>query len=127
MIGPILLLMGLWLAQRAATGHGSRAIVGAVPKGAGSMAMTAALGPAALLTTPQGKAAVAKGLVLAQSARKGNPRSKAKVAKIKRDARRGDPKAKQAATVLATAEAVRSQAEDELEDDEAELDQGDEG
>ena len=131
MIAPLLLLVGLWLAERGRYGYRS-AILGAVPrvpKGAGSVAMTAALGPAAMLTTPQGKAAVAKGLVLAQSARNGNPKSRAKVKKIHDAAKRGDPKARQAVAALRAGELVRAQAEEDLEDeesDELDDDQGDE-
>lgn len=131
MIPPILLLIGIWLAQRAAAGPGSRAYVGAVPglaaaahvaRGAASSpatrstVMTAALGPAALLTTPQGKAAVARGLVLAQSARRGNPKAQAKVKTIQSAARRGDPEARRQYAALQTGEALRQSARADRDD-----------
>lgn len=67
----------------------------------------AALGPAALLTTPQGKAAVAKGLTTIQAARKGDPKAKRKVRATKAKARMGDKKAKRELAALQAAEMVR--------------------
>lgn len=68
------------------------------------LAMTAALGPAALLTTPQGKAVLTKGLVLARGAKKGDPKAKRRVAATKAKARAGDPKAKKELAVIKAAE-----------------------
>lgn len=81
-----------------------------------SPAAMAALGPAAILTTPQGKSAVAKGLKLAQSARRGNPKSRAKVARIKSRAKSGDPEARHAYAALRTGQMLRERAQ-ELDDD----------
>ncbi len=98
--------------------------LGAIPKGAGKMAMTAALGPAALLMTPQGKAAVAKGIVLAKNARSGDPKAKTKVKQVQVKAKQGDPKAKKELAALQAAEAVRQAAlADELDEDDDFLDE----
>lgn len=86
----------------------------------------AALGPAALLTTPQGKAAVARGIVLAKSAASGNKKSKQRVATTKQKAARGDPKAKRELQALQAAEMVRAKAAEEDEDFDNEYEDGDE-
>lgn len=94
---------------------------GAPAAGPSPMAM-AALGPAALLTTPQGKAGVAKGITLLKSAAKGNPKSKARVKQIKRDAARGNPKAQQEMAALEAAQMVQDEADEMDEDEELESD-----
>lgn len=87
--------------------------------GAGSpgLAMTAALGPAALLTTPQGKAALSKGLSLATKARNGDPAARKRVAKIKAQAAAGDPVAKRSYDVMKSAQELREASQDEGGDD----------
>lgn len=112
---------GLAKSQMAARSGGGSPAPAAGPS---PMAM-AALGPAALLTTPQGKAGVAKGLTLLKSAAKGNPKAKAKVARTKRRAAAGDPQAKRDLAALKAAQMVQEEVDDMDEDEDQDELEGD--
>lgn len=77
----------------------------------------AALGPAALLTTPQGKAAVAKGLVMAKKAAAGDRKSQKQIKDTQRRAAQGDPQAKKDLAALRAAQMVQDHVDEEDDDD----------
>lgn len=141
MLLAIALLTLPFIARRALGVPRTSYLVGfAIPKGAAGMARgaaasrggaagpsplaMAAMGPAALLMTPQGQGMAKKGLALAMNARKGDPKAKARVQSIKQKAARGDPKAKAELNALKAGELARQRVADaegvdpdELEDD----------
>ena len=95
----------------------------AQPSGMPSPMAMAALGPAAMLTTPQGKALVAKGIKTAAKARKGDPKARKKIAQTRARAKAGDPKAKREMAALEAGEMLREEMDEDSEMDEEESDE----